>query len=58
MPKGRPSKPKKTQHDKFVELARESGADESEDAFVAKLRAISSTKRKKTDEGKDGEGSG
>ena len=48
MPKKRPSrKRKKTQHEKFVELARESGADESERAFVAKVRAISSTKLKK-----------
>ena len=56
MPKERPSKRKKTQHDKFVELARESGADESESAFVAKVRAISSTKSKKTGGGKDGKG--
>jgi hypothetical protein len=49
MPKERPSKKrKKTQHDKFVELARESGADESEDSFVAKVKAISSTKPKNT----------
>jgi hypothetical protein len=48
MPKERPSKKrKKTQHEKFVELARESGADESEDSFVAKVKAISSTKPKK-----------
>lgn len=47
MPKKRPSKRKKTQHEKFVELARESGADESETAFVAKVRAISSTKSPK-----------
>jgi hypothetical protein len=48
MPKKRPSKKqKKTQHEKFVELARESGADESEDSFVAKVRAISSTKSRK-----------
>jgi hypothetical protein len=57
MPKERPSKRKKTQHEKFVELARESGADENESAFVAKVRVISSTKRKKTDGGQDGEGS-
>jgi hypothetical protein len=37
-------KREKTQHDKFVELARESGADESEPAFVAKVKAISSIK--------------
>jgi hypothetical protein len=43
-PKERPTKKrKKTQHEKFVELARESGADESEDSFVAKIKAISST---------------
>jgi hypothetical protein len=47
MPKERPSRRKKTQHEKFVELARESGADENEDSFVAKVRAISSTKPKK-----------
>ncbi len=44
MPKGRRSKRKKTQHEKFVELARESGADESEASFVAKVNAISSSK--------------
>jgi hypothetical protein len=45
MPKERPSKKrKKTQHDKFVGLARESGADESEASFVAKVKAISSSK--------------
>ena len=47
MPKERRSKRKKSQHDKFVELARASGADESEDSFVTKIRAISSTKPKK-----------
>lgn len=48
MPKERPSKKrKKTLHDKFVELARKSGADESEAAFVAKVKAISSTKPRK-----------
>lgn len=40
-----PKKRKKTQHEKFVELARESGTDENEDAFVAKVKAISSTKK-------------
>lgn len=49
-------KRKKTPHEKFVELARESGADESEDSFVAKVKAISSTKRTKTGGGKDGKG--
>ena len=45
MPKKQPAKKrKKTQHEKFVELARESGADENERAFVAKVKAISSTK--------------
>lgn len=39
MPKRQPSK-RKTQHDKFVELARDSGASGSEDAFVSKLRKI------------------
>jgi hypothetical protein len=33
-------KRKKTQHDKSAELAREVGADESESAFVGKLRRI------------------
>jgi hypothetical protein len=48
MPKKRPSKKqKKTQHEKFVELARESGAEDGEAAFVAKVRAISSTAPKK-----------
>jgi hypothetical protein len=47
MPKERPSKRKKTQHEKFVELARASGADEREDAFIARVRAISSIKPKK-----------
>jgi hypothetical protein len=48
MPKERPSKKrKKTQYEKFVELARESGADENEAAFIAKVKAISSTKPKK-----------
>lgn len=40
-PKERPTKKrKKKQHEKFVELARESGTDESEASFVAKVRAI------------------
>jgi len=43
MPKERPSKRKKLQHEKFVELARESGADENESVFIAKVKAISST---------------
>jgi hypothetical protein len=47
MPKERHSERKKSQHDKFVELARKSGADESESAFIAKVKAISSTKPKK-----------
>jgi hypothetical protein len=54
MPKKRPSKKrKKTQHEKFMELARESGADESESAFVAKVKAISSIKtgKKRTRKG-------
>lgn len=54
MPKERPSKRKKTQHDKFVKLARESGADESEAAFIAKVRAISLTKPKKKKSKDDG----
>jgi|GEM_PF-2483674 len=41
MPKEkRAKKRKKTQHEKFVELARLSGADESEVAFVGKLKKI------------------
>ncbi len=41
MPKaGRKSEPNKTQHEKFVELARQLGADESEAAFVGKLSKI------------------
>ena len=36
----RPSKRKETQHDKFVKLARDSGADESESAFAARLRKL------------------
>jgi hypothetical protein len=48
MPKERPlKKRKKTQHDKFVELALESGADENEAAFVTRVKAISSAKPKK-----------
>ena len=47
MPAKRPARRKKTQHEKFVELARKSGADESESAFIAKVKAISSTKPKK-----------
>lgn len=38
--KERPTRRKKSQHDKFVELAREVGADEDEDAFIGKLRRI------------------
>lgn len=40
MAKGRPSKLKETQHEKFVKLARDSGADESESAFVSRLRKL------------------
>ena len=40
MPKPSKPKAKKSQHQKFVELARKSGADESERAFVGKLRKI------------------
>lgn len=54
MPKERPSKSKKTQHEKFVELARESASDESEAEFVAKVKAISSTKPKKKKSRNDG----
>jgi hypothetical protein len=44
MPTKRPSKRKETQHEKFVRLARDSGADESEKAFVGKLREIAKRK--------------
>ena len=44
MPKERPSKRKETQHEKFVRLARDSGADESESAFVGKLKKIARPK--------------
>ena len=37
---------KKTWHEKFKELAREVGADESESAFADKLRRIAPTKKK------------
>jgi len=39
MPKGKPGR-RKSQHDKFVELAKKSGASGSEDAFVSKLRRL------------------
>lgn len=39
-----PSRRKKTWHDKFVELAREVGADENESAFADKLRQIAKPK--------------
>ncbi len=45
MPTKRPSKRKETQHDKFMKLARASGADESESAFVGKLKKIALPKR-------------
>jgi hypothetical protein len=49
MPKKRASKKReKTQHEKFVALARESGADDGEALFVAKVKAISSSTRRKT----------
>ena len=55
MTKKRPLKKReKTQHDKFVELARGSGADESEAVFVAKVKAISLTKAGKKRPRKDG----
>jgi hypothetical protein len=49
MPKKRATKKreKKTQHKKFVALARESGADDGEALFAAKVRAISSAKPKR-----------
>jgi hypothetical protein len=47
MPKKRPTRPKKSQHEKFVELARKLGADESEEAFVGKLREIAKPKPKR-----------
>ena len=40
----KPKRPKKTWHDKFKELAREVGADESEQAFADKLRRIAKPK--------------
>ena len=46
MPKWHPSRPKRTQHDKFVELARQLGADENEDALVGKLRKIAKPQSK------------
>lgn len=46
MPKGRDAKPRKTQHEKFVELARSLGVDESEEAFVGKLRKIAKPETK------------
>ncbi len=44
MPKERPTKRKETQHEKFVKLARALGADESESAFVGKLKKIAKPK--------------
>lgn len=50
MPKKQPSKRKETQHDKFVKLARASGASDSESAFVGKLKKIAPTRpNKKSD---------
>ncbi len=46
MPKERRSK-SKTQHEKFLELAHESGASTSERAFVSKLRKLA---RRKSDQ--------
>jgi len=46
MPKEPRSKRKRTQHDKFVELARAVGADESEAAFKRKLAKIAKAKPK------------
>ena len=43
MPKRQRGKPK-SQHDKFVELARASGASTSESAFVSKLRKLTGKK--------------
>ena len=43
MPKRQRGK-KQSQHDKFVELARESGASTSESAFVSKLRKMARKK--------------
>ena len=45
MPKpGRKSEPNKTQHEKFVELARQLGADERESAFVGKLTKLATAR--------------
>ena len=40
MQKKRPPKHKESQHGKFVRLARDSGADENEAAFVGKVKKI------------------
>ena len=54
MPKGRRSQRQETQHEKFVRLARESGADESESAFVGKLKKITTPKTVKKPKPKRG----
>ena len=43
----KPKPKKKTWHEKFAELAREVGADESESAFADKLRQIAKPKMPK-----------
>ena len=43
MPKERRTK-RESQHEKFVRLARESGADTNEDAFVSRLRKLAGKK--------------
>jgi len=40
MPKERPSKPKESQHERLVKLARASGADERESTAVGKMQKI------------------
>lgn len=52
-PGRRSEEPKKTQHSKFVELARELGADESEAAFIGKLKKIATPKPTKKKPARD-----
>jgi hypothetical protein len=50
MPKRQRGK-RKSQHEKFLELARESGASGSESAFVRKLKRLVPTKTAKKPKG-------
>lgn len=52
-PGRRLERPNKTQHEKFVELARELGADESEAVFVGKLKKIATAKPAKKKPARD-----